>query len=137
MIVHIIQTLASEGSEVATIVNTVYSMYEDNVREDVVTKNPISGMIINKPEWTKSSIERHILYSGMCPELHDDMVDKIFHGIIDMHNQHLIDADKKRLIEDERKAFMDTIKHYGAWSRIRRTGVGAGKSTRVKKNTSI
>lgn len=124
MVVNVIQTLASENGEdgsreLAVIVNAVYNMYEDEVKDEVVYDHPITGARLNKPEWSKESIQRHILYSGLCPELHDTLVDHIFHSIIDAQNRVLINVQTKAVIEDERKAFMDTMKHYTTWRKHR------------------
>lgn len=128
MLCDVARTLASEEAEVATIVTTMYNLYEEEVRKEVVYYHPITKMTMEKPEWTKASIQRHILYSGLCPELHESMVDHIFHNIIDSHNAFMKNLDNGRLIENERKAFMDTMKHYTNWRKHRH----ACKSSRRK-----
>lgn len=129
-LVNIIKTLAGEKSELATIVNAVHTMYHNDIQDDVAYQHPITNIIVYKPKWSKSSIERHILYSGICPELHDDIVDHVFHNIIDNHNRHMINVDTERVVEEERTAFMDTMKNYTNWRKFRH-------STKLKLAGSI
>jgi hypothetical protein len=124
MITNVIRTLSAEGSEVSTIVRTVFDMYNDNVRKEINWYNPITKLNIKEPTWNMASIERHIIYSGICPELHDRVVDHIFHGIIDSHNKHMMNRMSGRVIESERKAFMDTMKNFTSWRKFRS---GCGK----------
>jgi len=119
MITNVIKTLASENNEISTIVRTIHNMYNDEVRNEVVYDHPITRMRMINPAWTMASIERHILYSGMCPEIHDKLVDHIFHGIITGHNKHLVNKLTGRVIESERKGFMDTLKHFTTWRKFR------------------
>lgn len=128
--VNVIKTLAGEEKEVGAIVDAVYDMYEEDIRHYIDFIHPKTKMRVKSPEYTRDSIERHILYSGIAPELHDSIVDHVFHNIIDDHNEHMRNAETKRVIEDERKAFMDTIKNFTRWRQFRtsskqaRTGCG-------------
>ena len=131
-LVNIIKTLAGEKTELAVIVNAVYNMYREDIQDEVSYRHPITNIVVHKPKWSKSSIERHILYSGICPELHDDIVDHIFHNIIDNHNQHMINMDTERVVEEERVAFMDTMKNYTNWKKFRFTTSGKLKLANAK-----
>lgn len=137
IILNVIKTLVSErdgdGSrEVGVIVNAIYNLYEDEVRAEVKYEHPLTGVVLDSPEWTKASIERHILYSGVCPELHDTLVDHMFHSIIDSQNSVLKDRSTGRIIEDERKAFMDTIKHFTTWRKMRHACKASLRQTKRK-----
>lgn len=119
---NVIRTLVSEQPrEMRFIVQSVHQMYEQEIRPDLTYEHPVTRAIIAGPEWSMASIERHILYSGMCPEVHDNVVDHIFQSIIHAQNKTLVDNDTQRVIEEERKNFMDTMKHYTAWRKFRGT----------------
>jgi hypothetical protein len=137
MIVNVIQTLVAEREsdgtrEIAVIVNAIYNMYEDEVRQDVKYDHPITGALLDRPEWSKASIERHILYSGICPELHDTLVDHIFNSVIDAQNKVLMNKGTGRVVEEERKNFMDTMKHYTSWRKFRFAAKASLRQTRKK-----
>lgn len=61
-----IKTLAEEGKEIPLIVQTVYDCYQRHIRPEVRYTSPVTGMNIDKPEWTTESIQRHIVGCRPC-----------------------------------------------------------------------
>ena len=102
------------------VVDSVHRMYEEEVRPEVTYDHPQTGAILTAPHWSRASIERHILYSGLCPTAHDHLVDHIFHSIIDSQNRNMRNRDTDRIDEESRKNFMDTMKHYTSWRKFRK-----------------
>lgn len=119
-ICNVIQTLVGEGKELRHVVDSVHRMYEEEVRPEVTYDHPQTGAILTAPHWSRASIERHILYSGLCPTAHDHLVDHIFHSIIDSQNRNMRNRDTDRIDEESRKNFMDTMKHYTSWRKFRK-----------------
>lgn len=132
-ICNVIRTLVTEQPrEMRFVVEAVHQMYEQEVRPELTYEHPVTGAILASPAWSMASIERHILYSGMCPEIHDSVVDHIFESIIHCQNNTLKDNDTNRIIEEERKNFMDTMKHYTAWRKFRAVGKANARLGKTK-----
>lgn len=131
-LMEVIKTLASEDRELPDIVNTAHNIYNKDIRKHIRWEHPVTHAVIDKPEWTKESIQRHILYSRLVPDVHDSLVDHIFTGIIHAQNSRLINMDTRTVIEENRVAFMDTIKHYTAWRKHRTACKNSAARSRTK-----
>lgn len=68
---NLVHSLARQHKELPIIVTTVYNMYKKHIQPTLSYRHPITGIVINNPDWTKTSIQRHLTYSLEFPELFD------------------------------------------------------------------
>lgn len=112
---HMVRALARQKKEMPVIINTVSRMYQKNIRDKVNVVHSITGVRLKAPDWSKTSIQRHLTYSLEFPELFDGVVSQAFQSIIVNQQNALIDQASQHVIEDRRRAFMDTVKTYSNW----------------------
>lgn len=107
------KALASEGKEVPVIVAALQDAYNETAR-DLVEWTAPNGTVVERPEWTVASINRHILFSTEL-NVFGNAVDQILHSVIYTLNNTLVDISTGLIIEEHRKALMDTIKTRAMW----------------------
>jgi len=107
------QALAEEKKETATIVTALVEAYDNAARTQVVWRAP-NGTDVIAPEWTRTSVMRHIMFS---PEFQafDNAVDQMFHTMIYKLNNTAVERDTGNVIEDTRRALVGTIEAYSKW----------------------
>lgn len=128
---NMVRSLARQKKEFPHIITTVYNLYEKHIRGDVEFTHPVTGIKLSHPKWTKSSIQRHLMFSNEFPELFDDLVNQVFHSIIQRQQEHVMARDTSDVIEDRRKALMDTVKTYTAWRTAQHKIRGAPKKPKA------
>ena len=112
---NMVRSLARQQKEFPHIITSVYNLYENHIRKEVEYVHPITGVNLKQPKWTKSSIQRHLMYSNEFPELFDGLVNQVFHSIIQRQQENVMSNDMAGVIEDRRKALMDTVNTYTRW----------------------
>jgi len=133
----LITTLGEEGKEIPLIVQTVYDCYEKHIRDEVRYTSPITGMQIDKPEWSTESIQRHIVFSGNYGQLFDSMCNHIFTSTIMNQQNRLVDKSSGAVIEQARRGLMDTFKHFREVRRAQGGGAKRGWEQGVGGNLNI
>ena len=107
--------LISQGKELPVVVRTVKEQYEETARADVCCKHPVTGVTLESPEWTLSSIQKHLLFSGEFSKAFAKVGDNQFTSVIMHLNAQMIDAKTKKVVESTRKAWVDTVRAYKIW----------------------
>ena len=69
--------------------------------------------MVEAPEWTRESIQRHLTFSTEFREAFSDTLERVFHSVLVKINNHLVD-EEGRIVERQRKAFIETVKAYDA-----------------------
>lgn len=114
-ITDLVNHMAQQKKEFVTIVRAVAQQYQQKIRPHVHFTHPETGQKVDKPEWTRSSIRRHLLFSGQFPQLFNEIVRHMLRGLVYRHNATLIDAHTGDPIEEKRKALMDTLQAVRHW----------------------
>lgn len=110
----LVRALHNEKKELGAIVDAVHRAYNDGIRDQVEWTRP-SGAVVAKPQWSKTAIRRHILFSNEFTGLFDEAVDQIFQSLIWRYNNCAVDASSGLPNEEHRKALVDTIAQYAKW----------------------
>lgn len=134
-ITDLVSHMAAQKRELPNIINAVHSAYNSTIRDTISHQHPDTGEVIEKPVWTKSSIQRHLLFSnqGACSGLHDQLIRHILHSIIVRHNATMVD-ERGECVESKRKAFCDTLKALQSWEKhIGMRGEGGHDRKRPRK----
>lgn len=113
--------MAAEQKSLPIIVNAVHRVYERHIRADALTETGNQG-----PEWSKKSIENHLLYSTEFRELFDSFVERCLQNIIIRQNASLVDELTGEIIDDKRKAFLETLMVYKRMT-SQDSGTGRGR----------
>jgi hypothetical protein len=114
--------LAEMNREPSAIVCHVHDAYEVTVRQHIE----------GRPEWTKTSILRHIMYSGQFERIVDTSVGQMLTSLIARQNASLVDKATNVVIEENRRAFCDTVGTLIKWKAANKSGA-CGKSTSKRK----
>jgi hypothetical protein len=123
-----ITTLLAEKVELPEIVTSIYKVYETHIKDDVIWTHPVTGVVIEGPEWTKESIHAHILYGVSWSEPGEQYVDNIFASIVDRLNDSMV-AEDDTIVEESRVAFCDTMKTLIQWKKYRKGGAGKSRQS--------
>lgn len=115
----LVRQLNSERKEVEVISEAVYQAYNDMVRDEVEWTTP-DGKVVEKPDWSKTTIQKHLLFSTEFEELFDNGVDQIFHSLIYRLNERAINSSDQSVDKENHAMLMDTIKNFRAWKKDRR-----------------
>jgi len=115
----LVRQLNQEKKEVEVIAEAVCSAYNEMVRESVEWTRP-DGTVVHKPEWTKLTIQKHLLFSTEFEDLFDNGVDQIFHSLIFRLNERAINTTDMSVDKDTHGMLMETIKQFRAWKKDRR-----------------
>ena len=110
-----IRSLGRSKKELPIIVNNVYKTYEKHIRPQCEYNHPITGAKISKPKWSKTSIQRHLVFSREFPDLFDGIVEQCFHSIITSQQERVMDRSTGSVIEDRRRTLMDTVNNFSRW----------------------
>lgn len=114
-----IKVMVRAGKELPVIVKCVQVYYNENIREfvkDVIhldTKQPIG----DAPEWSLSSIERHLIYGKFCSEVFNNVIEDQFKAHIMHFNARMIDGRTGDVIPDAHKMWMETVMAYKKWKK--------------------
>jgi len=114
-LVELISDLVDAKREIPAIVRTVSAAYERTVRRTISYTHPDTNEIVPAPEWSHSSIRRHLLFSEQFPGLFHGVVTCMLHSIIIRYNARMIDAETNEPIEEKRRAFIDTLGALQKW----------------------
>ena len=114
----LIRALHTEKKDLGAIVDAVHRAYNDGVRSQVEWSGPAG--CIKAPQWSKTAIRRHILFSNEFTGLFDDAIDQIFQSLIWRYNNCCIDSGTGLPNEEHRKALVDTIAQYSKWKQTSR-----------------
>ena len=117
-----VRQLASEHKEVDTIVDALFSAYNEHARDDVDFTDD-DGKTVHAPNWKKSAIKRHLLFSREFEELFDHSIDNIFQSTIYYLNDKLVHRDTRTVEPKTHQMLMETIKTYRAWRKDKRSSV--------------
>ena len=60
--------LIQNRKELPVIVHAIKERYENEIREDVVWRNRVTGLDVKAPEWTETSIQKHLIFSSEFPD---------------------------------------------------------------------
>ena len=104
-LVTVVGVLQRDHRELAHIVDAVFVRYDQSIRPHVEGNR----------EWTKQSIQRHLLYSNEFASLFGGLVTHVFQTIIENLNQNMMD-DENKVVDGQRRAFLETVKGYQAWT---------------------
>jgi len=118
-LVELVNDLSEQHKEVSTICNVVHSMYKRTVQPYIAWTSCSSGLTVDKPEWTKDSIRRHLLRSNQFSFMFTAVVRNIFQSMIVRQNERMIDRESGGVVEETRRAFIETVAEYRkfeAWS---------------------
>ena len=110
-----IRALAREKKEIPIIVNSVYTLYEKHIRPQCEYTHPITGVLVKKPKWNKTSIQTHLIYSREFPDLFDSIVEQVFHTVINSQQQRVMNKNTGAVLEDKRRSLMDSINNCSRW----------------------
>ena len=135
-VVDLIDHLSRSKREIPTIVRAVHRCYEETIRSTVTYTHPDSNQEVHQPEWTPSSIRRHLLYSQNHPQLFDQTVVSILHSLVVRWNAGLIDAETGEPIETKQRALTDTLKALQSWEKHAGLRHSAGSPPAKRKRTS-
>ena len=114
-ITDLIEHMAHHKRELPAIVREVGRVYETQVRDSVEYCHEDTGEVIKRPEWSATSIKRHLLFSTQFSDLFDQIVRHILHSLVVRHNATMLDADTGDPIEEKRRALCDTLKSLQSW----------------------
>ena len=115
-LVELVHTLGEQKKEVPTMVQTISRVYRETVQPHIEWTNPVTGVVVKSPVFTKDMIRRHLLHSNQFSGLFTSVVRQIFHSLICAHNETLMCAETGRIIEDHKKSFLETIDSYRKWN---------------------
>lgn len=115
----LVRQLNSERKEVEVIAEAVFAAYNEMVRDEVEWTAP-DGKIVEKPEWAKHTIQKHLLFSTEFEDLFDNGVDQIFHSLIYRLNDKAINTNDQTVDKETHGMLMETIKQFRAWKKDRR-----------------
>lgn len=105
-LVSLVTMLHREKREIAHIVDSVHERYVSSIQHHIP----------GTPEWGRTSIRRHLLYSTEFTALFTNVVTQVFQTIIHSLNETMMDDDN-HVIEQNRRAFVDTVKAYQQWKK--------------------
>jgi hypothetical protein len=124
-----IRAWIAEGAERPTIVLNIERVYKNHIRDHISWENPHTNVTIEKPEWSRSTIDAHLLYSSQFPETGEQTVDHIYTALIDQLNSELIDKSTGKIIESTRVQLIHTMGGgYIQWKAHRARTAAAGKT---------
>jgi len=112
-----IQCLAKQKKELNVIVDTIYSKYQE-FRDEITYIHPISQETITKSDWSKESIQTHLIYSTEFPSIFSNSVIHIYQSIIMQLNSQIICNTTGEVREEVRKALTQTIESLGKWKKL-------------------
>jgi hypothetical protein len=111
----IVSTLVAEGKERPIIVQKIYALYNKRIRHTVKYRDFQTNMVVERPEWTRESIDRHITYSGLWPEVFDSTVDSTIQSILENQNRFMLDRSTGRVIPERVAEYIKTGEFYVKW----------------------
>ena len=104
-LVVLVGTLQRDQRELVHIVDALSLRYDQSIKPHV------DGNHV----WSKQSIRRHLLYSNEFASLFGGVITHVFQTIIENLNRNMMD-DEDKVVEQQRKAFLETVKGYQAWT---------------------
>ena len=135
-ITDLIDHMAHHKRELPAIVREVGRVYASQVRDSVEYRHEDTGELVQRPEWSASSIKRHLLFSTQFSGLFDQIVRHILHSLVVRHNATMLDGETGDPIEEKRRALCDTLKSLQSWEQhinTRDAPPDGGKKTHRKK----
>jgi len=123
-----ITTQFEENKERANIVRDVSKMYERYIKEHVTWTHPETGCLIHKPTWTKTAIDRHLLYSLEWSDAQEQTILHTFTAILESQNATMREKQSNEIIESKRQAWVDTVKHYKDFQLYRQRKIKTGRA---------
>lgn len=140
-IVDLVNHLSAQHRELPAIVRTVSNTYNATIRDCISYKHPETGQLVEKPDWSCSSIRRHLLFTdNRFPQLFDSVVQHILRSLIVAHNRNLICEETGEPFEDKRRALMCTLNSLARWENhtgIRMSSEAPPKRRRTTKKNTI
>ena len=109
-----VRLLVEQKKELSTIVGAVQEVYRERIQDDVEVRGP-TGRTLVHPEWSRSSISRHLAYSTEFPAIFKAVVTQIHQSIIMKLNQECIsgtEIDTEKLDE-----LRKTVASLARWQR--------------------
>lgn len=85
----LVRLMVSQKKEMPVIVAAVQEAYNERVQAEVEVTAP-NGKLIKQPNWSRSSISCHLLYSTEFPELFQSVVVQIHQSLIMQLNKQAI-----------------------------------------------
>jgi hypothetical protein len=110
-----IRIMVQQNKELPVIVEAVQSNYNANIRPEVTHKLP-GGTIVESPEWTKTSIQTHLVFSTEFEGLFENVVTHIHQSVI-MHLNAKMLKPSGHVDEETRKALIETVASLNKWKR--------------------
>lgn len=110
-----IRIMVQQSKELPVIVDAVQANYNANIRADVTHKLP-SGVIATAPEWSKTSIQTHLVFSTEFEGLFENIVTHIHQSMI-MHLNAKMIKPSGHVDDDTRKAMLETVASLNKWKK--------------------
>lgn len=110
-----VRIMVQQNKELPVIVDAVHANYNANIRSEVSHKMP-TGVIVEAPEWSKTSIQTHLVFSTEFEGLFENVVTHIHQSVI-MHLNAKMLKSTGHVDEEARKALVDTVASLTKWKR--------------------
>jgi hypothetical protein len=114
---NMITRLADNQEDIANVVAAIYKQYNHHVRPDVMYVNPATKKTLEQPEWTRDSIQRHIVFSSKWPTLFDSIQTATLRGVLIVEANSLLDLDTGEIIQENKQAYFKSLDRYDKWQR--------------------
>lgn len=113
---NLIDECATRRFDLLTTTAAVKKQYDIHVRPSVEYKDK-HGKIHIQPEWSMSSIERHILSIPAGLFFFNNIHTHHLQGILMIESSRLLDLDAMKIIESNKAAYITTLREYGTWQK--------------------
>jgi hypothetical protein len=123
--------LVEGRKELPVIVAAIREIYNSEIRQQVVYRNRITGLVQSAPEWSDLSIQKHLIFSSEFPECADLVVHHVHMSMLMNLNRSMICTKTGEVRENTRKAFIETVASLSRWRKntglCSESGAGKGK----------
>lgn len=108
----LVTQLAKEKRELPIIARAVSRAYREGPQQWVVWDNPLTKCQVARPDWSKASISRHLLYSGRFRQLFNRTVSFVFERLIHTEQSTVMDPRTGRVRQDQKYNLLKTVAAY-------------------------
>ena len=106
----LVQSMMRGRRELRAIVAAVHRAYEESVRPFVRYENE-SGQLVERPEWSRESIRRHLTISTEFRDIFSGLVERVYQGMLMRINSNMI-TDDGRIDPEAAKQWTSAVKGY-------------------------
>lgn len=111
----LIALMIEQKKELPVVVDAVQATYRNTIQSDVVYTHRVTNQIVTQPDWSSSSIEKHLLFSSEFPQVFSNVVVNIHQALIMRLNAQMINTNTNEVNEETRRSFVDTIASLSRW----------------------